>query len=675
LRIAIFIELYLRNTMTIHAWKTNFIGLNKPAKVMSGTADSFVGVDLWPYANGIDDPYWSGGANPQFYRWKVTFTVNERLHGSHLTRTPFRFDAQDIEVGDFVAGAQDGKVCQIMSVESKTNSQVVAIIEDRLRYNTFRDPAGFGLFATPGQVIFFQINELGYPMLDPVPGEAAVDFGSNVMSRFQYLNPLINYLLEKENNGFEQGDAICIEDQQFVLSDADNVNKFIGTVVHPGPGPNQFILRPANGVIDFVPNLPGIVGDYIYPSMDGSGNLTTNDASRRPIYMMVAAAITSSTTGTAVDVVGQDGDLIEFNRVQMPLSSGLGTYNLDDVIGIVNASTSEHFVTAIKVGAATVVVSDIAALGSAYGIVAGYSPFSATINGKLVTFTTTTSGAVAYGDSTIADVNDLATDINQAAIPDIIASVADGSNLQLTNISGQDIIISNEATDINGNNFAGPASVTSLPLETLASGTSYTLRLERVDGGPITIRDMQGSFLSDVGVMSGQNGRYALGLNIEQGLRSSTTTVVVNMGARESLYALIGDQAHVLDDGYGEWALFLFNGSDWVKIGGERSVAVDARTIKQVIDLPGATTLIGTVSEERRILNITVTVLQTLVNAPAFTITVGSNVVWDFTKHGANEIGAYAVNSDLITTARDRVVVNIPANSASGQLQIEVTYV
>ena len=661
--------------MTIHAWKTNFIGLNKPAKVMSGTADSFVGVDLWPHANGVDDPYWSGGANPQFYRWRVTFTVNERLHGSHLTRTPFRFDAQDIEVGDFVAGAQDGKVCQIMSVESKTNSEVVAIVEDRLRYNTFRDPSGFGLFATPGQVIFFQINELGYPMLDPVPGEAAVDFASNVMSRFQYLNPLINYLLEKENNGFEQGDAICIEDQQFVLSDADNVNKFIGTVVHAGPGPNQFILRPANGVIDFVPNLPGIVGDYIYPSMDGSGNLTTNDASRRPIYMKVAAAITSSTTGTAIDTIGNDGDVVEFNRVQMTLSSGTGTYDLDHVVAVFNAQTSQHHVTASKVGSATTVKSDIATLGSAYGIVAGYSPFSATINGQLVTFSTTTSGALAYGDPTIADVNDMVTDINRAGIPDIVASVSDGSNLQLKHLGGQNIVIVNTTADANGNNFAGPASVTALPLVTIASGSSYTLRLERLDGGPITIRDIQGSLLSDTGVMSGQNGRYALGLNIEQGLRSSTTTVVADLGARTALYSLVGDQAHVLDDGNGEWALFLFNGADWIKIGGERSVAVDARTIKQVINLPGTTTTIGTVSEERRILNISVAVLQTLVDAPAFTISVGSNVVWDFAKHGASEIGAYTVDSDLVTTARDDVVVNIPANTASGQLQIEVTYV
>jgi hypothetical protein len=660
--------------MTIHAWKTNFIGLNKPAKVMSGIANSFVGIDLWPHANGVDDPYWSGGPNPQYYRWRVTFTVNERLHGSHLTRTPFRFDAQDIEVGDFVAGAQDGKVCQIMSVESKTNSEVVAIVEDRLRYNTFRDPAGFGLFAAPGQVIFFQINELGYPMLDPVPGEAAVDFASNVMSRFQYLNPLINYLLEKENNGFEQGDAICIEDQQFVLSDADNVNKFIGTVVHAGPGPNQFILRPANGVIDFVPNLPGIVGDYIYPSMDGSGDLTTNDASRRPIYMKVAAAITSLTTGTAVDPTGNDGDVVEFNRIQMPLASGTGTYDLDDAISIINALTNQHHVTAIKVGAATVVTSDVDVVGSAYGIVAGYSPFSATINGQLVTFTTTTSGSVAYGDPAVADVNDMVTDINQAAIPDIVASVVDGSKLQLTNTAGQDIVIVNVAVDANGNNFAGTASVTSLPLVTMASGTTHTLRLERLDGGPITIRDIQGSFLSDVGVMSGQTGRYALGLNIEQGLRSSTTTVVANLGAREALYALIGDQAHVLDDGNSEWALFLFDGANWIKIGGERSVAVDARTISKLVSLPTQTT-IGTVSEDRRILNVSVVVLQPLTNVSNFNITVGETIVWEFSKHGSAEIGSYTIDSDLITAERSDVVVNFPVGAASGTARVEVTYV
>jgi hypothetical protein len=165
-----------------------------------------------------------------------------------------------------------------------------------------------------------------------------------------------------------------------------------------------------------------------------------------------------------------------------------------------------------------------------------------------------------------------------------------------------------------------------------------------------------------------------LGLNIEQGLRSSTTTVVADLGAREALYALIGDQAHVLDDGNGEWALFLFNGVDWIKIGGERSVAVDARTISKLVSLPTLTT-IGTVSEDRRILNVSVVVLQTLANVSNFNVTVGETIVWEFSSHGSTEIGSYTIDSDLITTERSDVVVNFPAGTELGTVRVEVTYV
>jgi hypothetical protein len=43
--------------------------------------------------------------------------------------------------------------------------------------------------------------------------------------------------------------------------------------------------------------------------------------------------------------------------------------------------------------------------------------------------------------------------------------------------------------------------------------------------------------------------------------------------------------------------------------------------------------------------------------------------------HGAAAIGTYTVESNLVTNAREDVVVNIPTNTGSGQLQIEVTYV
>ena len=666
--------------MTINAWKTSFIGLNKPAKVLSGTADSVTSLSLWPYANSSDDPYWSGGANPQYYRWQVSFTVTERTHGSNLTRTPFRFDAQDIEVGDFVAGASDGKVLQIMSVLSKTNSEVVAIVEDRLRYNTFRDPNGLGIFNAPGPVIFFQINELGFPMLDPIPGDAASDFFTNVMSRFQYMNPLTNYLLEQTSHNFEQGDAVCIEAGSFALSNEDNISRFIGTVVFPGPGPDQFILRPANGIIDFVPGLPGNVGDYIYPSLDGSGDLTTNDNSRRPIYMKVADAITTSTTGTGIDPSGTDGDIVEINRVQIPLYSGTGTYTLDDAVTLINAETAIHKVTAVKVGAATEVASDIAGQGSAYGIIAGYTPFSASINGVTINFTTTTSGSAAYGDPTVADANDMVADINAAKVTDIVASVVNGNEIKLRNNAGGAITIVNITADVNGNNFAGATSVSSLPESTPANTTTSALRLMRLDGGPLTIRDFAGQFLDTSGVLSGQNGRYALGLNIEQGLRSSGTTVVANMIARDALNALVGDQCYVIDAGNGEWATFTYDGQQWTKVGGQRSVATDARTL--VLDVNLSTTTgtqtIGYISADRTVISVRVLVTTT---APADAeVTVGTSANTSaFTQARdsiLSQIGQYTTNPDYRTSDYTEVVAEITnPTPGAGQFTVILTYV
>jgi hypothetical protein len=666
--------------MSINAWKTSFIGLNKPAKVLSGSVLSVVPVSLWPYPNSADDPYWSGSSNPQYYRWEVSFSVEERTHGSNLTRTPFRFNAQDIEVGDFVAGALDGKVLQILSISSKTNSEVVAIVEDRLRYNTFRDPMGLGLFSSNGDVIFFQINELGFPMLDPLPGEAGADFFTNVMSRFQYMNPLTNYLLEKTNHGFEQGDAVCIEDETFSLSNPDNISRFIGTVVYPGPGPDQFILRPANGIIDFVPGLPGIVGDYIYPSLDGSGDLTTNDNSRRPIYMKIADAITTSTTGTGIDPTGTDGDVVEINRTQITLASGNGTYTLDDAVTLINAETATHKVTAVKVGAATEVVSDIAVQGSAYGIVAGYTPFSASINGVTINFTTTTSGSAAYGDPAVADQNDMVSDINAAKITDIVASVVDGSTIKIRNNAGGAITIVNITADANGNNFAGATSLSSLPASTPANTSTSALRLMRLDGGPLTIRDFAGQFLDTAGVLSGQNGRYALGLNIEQGLRSSGTTVVANMVARDALNALVGDQCYVIDAGNGEWATFTYDGQQWTKVGGLRSVATDARTLVLDVDLSTTTgtQTIGYITADRTVISVRVLVTTTAPADAEVTVGTSSNTSAFSESRDTvlSQIGQYVTNPDYRTSAYTEVVADITRPTpGAGQFTVILTYV
>jgi hypothetical protein len=667
--------------MTINSWKTSFVGLNKPSKVLAGSADSFSPKSLWAYANGPDDPYWSGGTNPQHYQWTVTFSVEERVHGSNLTRTPYRFNAQDVEVGDFVAGALDGKVCQIMSILEKTDLTLTAVVEDRMRYNTFRDPTGFGLFTTPGPVIFFQINELGFPMLDPVPGSAAADFFTNVMSRFQNMNPLTNYLLEKPNHGFDTGDAVCVENGDFVLSDPDNVVKFIGTVLHPGPGPNQFILRPANGIIDFIPGLPGAVGDYIYPSLNGSGELTTSDASQRPIFLKIADAVETFTIGSGIDPMGNDGDIVEINRLSLTLSgSGSGTYNIDDAVAVINADTSTHKITADKVGAANEVLSDPGAVGSAYGVIAGYTPFSASINGVTVNFTTTTSGSVTYGDPAVADPNDMVTDINAAGIPNIVAGVVNGSEIKIRNNIGGSINIVNITNDANGNAFAGSNSISSLPLNTNANTTTFALRLRRTDGGPMTLRDVAGQFFSDAGVISGQNGRYALGLYIEQGLRSTSTTVVADIAARNALYPLVGDQAYVINDGNGEWALFVWDGGAWKRVGNQRSEATDARTLTYDVDISTQSGLIslGHISADRTVIG--TKILVTTACPSDAKVQIGTTVtVSEFAEQRDSTLsvtGLYSTNPDYRITAYTEVVayVDVPTPGV-GNFTIIVTYV
>jgi hypothetical protein len=664
--------------MTINAWKTSFIGLSKPPKVLGATVVSSESLDLWPYALGTDDPYWSGGVNPLPYRYKMTFAFTDQGHGSHLTRTPFFYNGQDIEVGDFVAGADDGKVLQVMSIVSKDDYNLVAIVEDRLRYNVYK--TGSSIFNVPGNVIFFQINELGIPMLDPLPGTASTTFYPNVMSRFQYMNPLTNYVLEKAAHGFDKGDAICIENGDFVLSDPDNITKFIGTVIESGPGPDQFILRPANGIIDFVPGLPGTVGDYIYPSINGSGDLTTNDESQRPIFMKIADAISTFTIGSNLDPTGTDGDVVEINKIQVTLSSGSGTYALTDAITAINALTADHKITADAVNGATSVTSDFVGVGSAYGVVAGYTPFSASINGIVVNFTTTTSGSVAFGDPAVADANDMAEDINDAAIPNILATVTGTGELVLTNSIGDAITIVNVSNDANGTPWAGTNSLSSLALSTAANTTNFVLRLQRLDGGPMTLRDVQGQFFTTAGVISGQNGRYALGLYIEQGLRSSKTTMVANIAARNALYPLPGDQAYVIDDGNGEWAVFLFDGAAWQRVSNQRSDATDARTLTFDVDISTMSGVqsLGYISADRTVIG--VKILVTTAGPSDATVTVGTAANTSAFTLAEDSIlsqtGQYITTPDYRITSYTEVVADVSVPTpGSGNFTVILTYV
>ena len=101
------------------AYKTSSIDLNIPAKVIPVNASNLSNNAFWDYQNGTGDKWWSGGQSPRAYRWNLTLTLQNSQgidHGSHLTRTPFKFNAFDITVGDFVVGSNDGRAVKIISI-------------------------------------------------------------------------------------------------------------------------------------------------------------------------------------------------------------------------------------------------------------------------------------------------------------------------------------------------------------------------------------------------------------------------------------------------------------------------------------------------------------------------------------------------------------------------------
>lgn len=674
-------------------YKTSAIDLNVPAKVIPCSVTGLTNIASWPHDDGKGDKWWEGATNAKSYRWQLAITVNPVDHGSHLTRTPFIFNGFDIVVGDFIAGATDGRALQIVSIETKTATNIVCQVEDRLRYNTFRSAAGTGIFTVPGAAIIFQINENGDPMIDPLPvGQVSSDFYPNVNSRFKYLNPANNFLLNQDAHGFEEGDVVCMNKDTgvFELTNATNIDRLVGTVTHSGPGPNNFLLRPANGLIDFVPGLPGTAGDFIYPAVDGSGELSTVKQ-EVAIFLKIKNAIESVVRGTVTSGVVAVGDTLEINGINVSFASNTGgVVSVANAVTDINAGTVDHKVTAEASPAPNVITSDTGTYGTAYGLVGGFPPFSATINSQIVNFTTYAAGAASFGMN-VAIAEDMASDINAASISGITASFADG-NVILSESNGGSITIANVTSDTQGNNFAGNNSISALSPSNPAGSGGYVLQLKRADGGEIIMNDEVNTPTTAFGIVSGHTGSYAIGLNVEQGVRKVGTVVVVDLIARDALLnTLTGDGAYVLDTGEGEWGLYIYNGTQWALVATEDSAATDANSLSHTFAFPvggfGTSQLItlGRISDNSRVVSVLVEVLTPVtgydVNTiPALivgTIDDPSRLMGDY-ENDLESAGSYTTNPDFHYVGATELELKVKLshfNATDGSIKVTVTYV
>ena len=656
------------------AYKTNYIDVNKPAKVLTVNVTSISNHAKWPHNDGLGDKWWSSGTNPKYYRWNVTVTVTAQSHGSHLTRKDFEYNGLDVQVGDWIAEATTGICCRIVSISAKTTTSVTMVVEDWLRYNTFRSTSGNGIFAT-GQAVIFQLNENGHPMIDPVPASiTSSTFYQNINSRFQYLNPQMHYVLDQTAHGFSVGDVISITGSGFAKTTTASANKTIGTVTNPGPGPNQFMMRPNTRIIDFNPAIPGSVGDFIYTDNSVAGGLTTTSTSGKVQFLKIADAVESSVTGTQVDPTTTASDVLEINETTVTFTGG----NLTQTISDINGGTSTHGVTASSSPSPSTATTATESL--AYGLVGIYPGGAITINGTAVSFSTTTAGQATYGIA-VGIGADIVADVNAASVANITASLS-GTNVVLTNSTGGTITIANTSNDGQGNPVAGASSGSGWPLSTSASSGAF-IKLTRTDGGEILLDETTGTPLNDLGIYSVHNGRPPLAVTVEQGIISGGGTTVVNdIAARNALSATVGDMVFVIDTGNGEYGFYVYSGGAWKLLADEDSANTDANTLSATVTQGGGsgTTAVGTVSNTSRITLVSIEVTQAFDHASA-TLTVGDSgdpdrLVTD-NDIDLTSTGTYAVQPAYQYTTGADVTINAYLNIGSattGTAKVLVSY-
>ena len=661
--------------------------VNVPAKVLRANVTSFVLSDQWPFDDGLGDLFWSGGVTPKSYRWEITFNVSAQAHGSHLTRKVKEFNGLDVFVGDYIAGSTTGTAVKIISIKSKTETTIVATVEDVLRYNTFRSAAGNGLFTVPGTAVVFEINENGDPIIDPLPvGFVDSDFYGNLESRFKAFTLQENFLFEQTANGFTEGDSISIDGTTglFELTEPDSLDRVVGSVSAAGPGPNAFLLRPTTKIVEgHEPALPGTAGDFIYADSSIPGALTTTKTNRR-LFLQLSDPFPSTSIGTAVNTTTTLSNVMIINGVPVTFSTGTGT--IDDAVIDINGSTGLTGVSASKIFSPTIaktVLSDLA-----YGLVGLFlpspGPATATINGTLVTFNDDTDGVFDFGLS-VAIQSDIARVINAAAITNIVASFT-ASKLIITNTIGGSITIVNLNNDGGGDPsttprrpFAGPISGSGVPLITSAS-TDALLKLTRVDGGEILLQNGVGTPLLDFGLVSVQNGQLPLGLIIEEGIRKGDMFVVADIPARDALNVLVGDQAFVIDKDDGEWGLFLWDGSNWLITSTEESARTDSRSLTvDITPSSGSTVFIGEVSGNSRVSPVTIDIITPFDGSPTIEIgDVGATdrLFEDFQVDMATE-GKYVSTPTFLYPSGPDANINVTfaaGGSTVGLAKVTITY-
>lgn len=646
-------------------------------------------------------PVFPGGDPPDPipvpFRWTVTLDINGQLHSSVYTRGPGYYDGMDVEVGQWMANITTGQTYQIISISAKTTSSITCTVQDMYRYNTFRAQAqdGNGEPSAGGQeYVIFEVGEDGSPFIDPKPDNlVSSSFWINLLSRFNYINTQYDYSLFQKNNTFNVGDAIAVDatTNSFVKASGEDKITIGRATSISDTMPSWFTINPVSKIDEFLDYLPGNIGSIIYTDAAVPGALTTVSGGD-PVYVKLRNNGQSQTKSVSNAIVSP-GTSLQVNGQTIEFTA---PGNMTSIASDFNTVSALSGVVATVGLVDNVVNYDPALQGPFPYLITTGNAAQATINGVTVTFDVPQTWGTVF-ERTTAGSDAMASAINAAGIPGIVATSVLNGGLTLTNITGGAINIVNVRSDAGGTPFAGSNSASGLPLSNAAS-VNQCVVLTAVDARPINLLNVIANPTGQLGLVSVENAPKASGLFIGAGLREATNTVVVNLAARNALTPLIGDQAFVInsDDGSGnyvnQWSNWLWDGSTWVLMSRQSTSTVAAKTLEYSLTTSTPASFnIGNIVSGTRVTVVTVEVMTAFTTSSLLELgysvanptspEVNTSGLMSSTLIDLSRTGVYATTGDTLfgtDTATGDVTLTgtfISGGSPTGSARILVSYV
>lgn len=221
-----------------------------PATVQLGTSSAIAFVD------DVNSPY---NGMPMVY--SATLTIDPQAHSSQDTRLPFYYDAEDVQVGNWL-GQVGGKAYKIIAVQPIDPYQIQVELEDYDLY-VLRSDSNQAFSNAPDEDqkgVIFEIDEEGYPILTGISSQIAnfpdlSYWTQDIMGRFEM------YIVD------EEGIETYADWDQNVVQETEGDGAPTGITIEYTPFQDSKVEVKVNGIVVNLGN--GIKTKDCYFSNDG----------------------------------------------------------------------------------------------------------------------------------------------------------------------------------------------------------------------------------------------------------------------------------------------------------------------------------------------------------------------------------------------------------------------